>query len=123
MAKRDPRVDAYIGKAKPFARPVLKKLRAAVRAGCPDAEETIKWGVPAFDYKGPMCGMAAFKEYVTFGFWKHSLLSDRLPRKEGHAMSHYGKIRSLADLPSRADLIRTIRAAAELNDKGIKIER
>src|SRR5262245_11092343 len=123
MATRDPRVDAYIQKARPFARPVLKRLRAVVRAGCPGVEETIKWGVPSFEYKGPMCGMAAFKEYVTFGFWKHALLTDRLPTKEGNAMSHYGKIRSLADLPSRASLISTVRAAVELSEKGLKIER
>jgi hypothetical protein len=123
MARKDPRVDAYILKAKPFARPVLKQLRAAVRAACPAVEETIKWGMPSFEYKGPMCGMAAFKEYVTFGFWKHSLLADRLPSKESNAMSYYGKIRSLDDVPSRASLIKTIRAAMELNDKGIKVER
>jgi len=123
MARKDPRVDAYIAKAKPFAQPLLKQLRAAVRAGCPSVEETIKWGVPSFEYKGPMCGMAAFKEYVTFGFWKHSLLTDRLPTKESNAMSYYGKLRTTADLPPRATLVRTIREAMELNDKGIKVAR
>src|SRR4030095_7065085 len=121
MAKADPRINAYIAKAQPFARPILKHLRATVRAACPDMEETIKWGYPSFDYKGPMCGMAAFKEYVTFGFWKHSLLTDRLPSEDGNAMSYYGKIRSVEELPSRASLTKTIRAAVELNDKGIKV--
>jgi hypothetical protein len=46
----DPRVDAYIARVKPFAQPILNRIRAAVHAGCPDVTETIKWSVPAFDY-------------------------------------------------------------------------
>jgi hypothetical protein len=74
MGKRDPRVDAYIDKSAPFAKPILKHLRKIVHAGCPDVEETIKWQFPHFDYKGIMCGMAAFKNHCAFGFWKGSLI-------------------------------------------------
>jgi uncharacterized protein YdeI (YjbR/CyaY-like superfamily) len=49
---RDPRVAAYIAKAQPFARPVLKHLRKVVHAGCPEVEETMKWSFPHFQYKG-----------------------------------------------------------------------
>jgi hypothetical protein len=34
MGKKEPRVDAYINKAAPFAQPVLKKLRAVVHMNC-----------------------------------------------------------------------------------------
>ena len=71
---KDPRIDAYIPKPAPFAQPLLKHFRDAVHAGCPDVVETIKWSVPSFEYKGPFCGMAAFKKHVMFGFWKRSLL-------------------------------------------------
>ena len=57
---RDPRVDAYIARAQPFARPILEHLRAVVHAACPDVEETMKWSTPHFTYKGMMAGMAAF---------------------------------------------------------------
>jgi len=63
MGKRDPRVDAYIKKSAPFAQPILKYLRRIVHAGCPAAEETIKWQFPHFDYKGMMCGIAAFTHH------------------------------------------------------------
>ena len=33
---KDPRVDAYIEKAQPFAQPILRQVRKAVHAGCPD---------------------------------------------------------------------------------------
>jgi len=42
MPSRDPRVDACIRKAEPFARPILAHLREVVHAGCPDVEEAIK---------------------------------------------------------------------------------
>ena len=74
MLKRDPRVDAYIDKAAPFARPILKRLRKIVHAGCPGMQETIKWGMPHFDSKGLLCGMAAFKEHCALWFWNRKLV-------------------------------------------------
>src|SRR5215217_5719387 len=41
MSARDVRVDAYLAKAAPFARPILEHVRATVHAGCPAVEETI----------------------------------------------------------------------------------
>ena len=52
MAKRDPRIDAYIDKSADFAKPILTHLREVVHAACPDVEETMKWSFPHFDYKG-----------------------------------------------------------------------
>jgi hypothetical protein len=46
MGPRAPRVDAYIDKAAEFSRPILSHLREMVHTGCPDVEETIKWGFP-----------------------------------------------------------------------------
>ena len=123
MAKRDPRVDTYISKAAPFARPILKHLRKVVHAGCPKVQETIKWGMPHFDYKGMMCGMAAFKEHCTFGFWKEKVLAKRLSldvRSNRDGMGTYGCIRTLDDLPPAAHLKRLVAEAAKLNDDGIK---
>ena len=77
MGSKDPRIDAYIAKSADFAKPILKHLRKIVHAGCPEVEETIKWQHPHFDYKGVMCGMAAFKEHCVFGFWKEALIFDR----------------------------------------------
>ena len=58
MPKRDPKVDTYIAEAAPFAKPILRRLRKIVHAGCPAVEETIKWGFPHFVYKGNIAGMA-----------------------------------------------------------------
>jgi uncharacterized protein YdeI (YjbR/CyaY-like superfamily) len=120
MAKKDPRVDAYIKKAQPFARPILKHLRGLVRRGCPDVEETIKWNMPFFDRKGIVCFMAAFKEHCAFGFWKGKLLFGK--DAEG-AMGHFGRITSLRDLPSDSEIIGYVKKAAELNERGVQKKR
>jgi uncharacterized protein YdeI (YjbR/CyaY-like superfamily) len=115
---RDPRVDAYIAARADFARPILEHLREAVHAACPEVEETIKWGMPHFTYKGGMfAGMAAFKAHATFGFWRgKEVLGDT--GSERDAMGQFGRIASLDDLPERETLHRLIREAAAITDAG-----
>jgi hypothetical protein len=90
MGSKDPRVDAYIAKSANFAKPILRHLRRIVHAGCPKVEETIKWQFPHFDYKGVMCGMAAFKEHCAFGFWKEALIFDHDQVAEKTGMGSFG---------------------------------
>lgn len=144
---RDPRIDAYIASAAEFARPILTHLRQIVHEGCPRVVENVKWGMPSFEYKGLLCGMAAFKQHCTFGFWKHSLVvgqdekpagrrrsktstatakkkqSSAKPAKSDEAMGDFGRITTLSDLPSRRQILRWVRKAVALNDAGIKVER
>ncbi len=121
MAAKDPRVDAYIKKAPPFAQPILHHLRKLVHAAAPGVQETMKWSTPHFDYKGIFCGMSAFKAHVGFGFWKAALLQDVLPGEGGmSAAGQFGRITSLDDLPGDRELTKIIKAAAKLNDAGVK---
>ena len=119
MGKRDPRVDAYIEKAAPFAKPILRRLRRIVHVGCPPVEEAIKWQFPHFDYKGIMCGMAAFNSHCSFGFWKADLIFGN-PKRQEQAMGQFGRITSIDDLPSERVLIGYVRKAAALNGAGIR---
>jgi uncharacterized protein YdeI (YjbR/CyaY-like superfamily) len=119
----DPRVDAYIAKVKPFAQPILKRIRSAIHAGCPEVTETIKWSVPAFDYKGPLASMAAFKAHCVFGFWKGALMKTVPKGREGEAMGQFGRFESVDDLPSQAALVRMVKEARSLADAGMKAPR
>src|ERR1051325_9942940 len=124
MPKIDKRVDAYIKKAQPFARPILMHIRKLVHETCPEVVETIKWGMPSFDYKGPFVGMAAFKQHAVFGFWKAKLFDD--PKgllSEEDAMGHGGRLTSVKDLPSDRDMKNFIKQAMKLNEEGIKTPR
>jgi uncharacterized protein YdeI (YjbR/CyaY-like superfamily) len=119
MARRDPRIDAYIGRAALFARPILRHVRYLVHRGCADVQETMKWSMPHFDYHGIMLGMAAFKEHCSIGFWKGELILSKRAGSDG-GMGHFGKITGLKDLPSDKRFIEYVRKAAALNKQGIK---
>ena len=121
MGAKDPRIDAYIERSKPFAKPILRQIRKAVHAGCPDVAEAIKWSVPAFEHKGPMCGMAAFKAYCSVGFWKSSLLEDLPEAKD--ALTQLGRVHSVDQLPAARTIAALVKRAAKLNDEGVKLKR
>ena len=119
---RDPRIDAYIAKAAPFAQPILKHLRKLVHTGCPDVTETIKWNMPHFESGSRvLCSMAAFKAHCTFGFWHQGMekIIGEHGTKAGDAMGTFGRITSLADLPEDKTMIRFVREAVKLNESGV----
>ena len=119
MGTRDPRVDAYIAKSAEFARPILTHLRDVVHAACPDVVETMKWSSPFFDYHGTLCNMSAFKAHVGFGFWKGALVVDSISETDEPSAGQFGRVTSVKDLPSRAQLTTYIRKAAKLNEEGV----
>lgn len=109
----DPRIDAYIAAAAPFARPILEALRAAVHRACPEAEETIRWSMPSFSHRGKvLANMAAFKAHASFALWDAEAAG---PAAKDGAMGQLGKLRSPADLPPMVELEAMIaRAAARI---------
>ena len=110
---RDPRVDAYIARAQPFARPILDHVRSRVHAVVPEAEETLKWSSPAFVLGGKiLLMMAAFKAHAALNFWRGQEL--RGAAAEADAMGQFGKLTSVGDLPPDKELDGLIRKAAEL---------
>jgi uncharacterized protein YdeI (YjbR/CyaY-like superfamily) len=118
MAQTDPRIDAYIAKAAPFAQPLLSWLRAQVHAAAPDVEETIKWSMPSFTRGGRILGnMAAFKAHCAFGFWRGRDVAEGADQgKAGEAMGQFGRITSPADLPSAAAFKALVKAAVAQMD-------
>ncbi len=118
MGQRDPRIDAYIAKAAPFARPILEHLRALVHRAAPEIVETVKWGMPFFVQGGNVCHMAAFKAHCGFGFWRGGLAGGT--GKEGEAMGQFGRLTTLDDLPPERELVALVRAAVAANASGVK---
>ena len=117
----NPKVDAYINKAKPFAQPIMEHLRELVHKGCPNVEETIKWSRPFFEYKGAILGnMSAFKEHCSFGFWGVEigavLREANVLREEG--MGSLGRITTVKDLPPDKQMLAWIRQATAFIDSG-----
>lgn len=98
--KSDPRVDAYIAKAPPFAQPLLAEVRKRIRQACPDATETIKWNVPFYELSGKLvASMAAFKKHAKFGVWQ-AMRPEMID------------VTTLSELPSVSDYAKKLKAAA-----------
>src|ERR1041384_69904 len=99
--KLDPRVDAYIGKAPEFARPILTEVRKRVQRAVPDAQETIKWNVPFYELNGRLlASMAAFKKHAKVGVWR-----DMKPDMVD--------VTAVSELPSASAHAQLLREAAE----------
>jgi hypothetical protein len=127
---KNPAVDAYIAKSAPFARPILARVRALMHEACPQIEETIKWGVPHFEYQGIVGNMAAFQRHAAFGFWSRKLLERELGKGAAKLFPPPGdssmggrKLRSLDDMPADALILRAIKAAVALNVAGLRPTR
>jgi len=122
MGSRDSRIDAYIANSADFAKPILTHLRTIVHTACPEVDETLKWSMPHFMYKGMLCAMASFKQHCTFGFWKGALIVKGDEAAE-RAMGQFGRIASVADLPAKKVLVGYVKAAMKLNEEGVAAPR
>ncbi|MCC2677101.1 MAG: bacteriocin-protection, YdeI/OmpD-Associated family protein [Ramlibacter sp.] len=113
--KRDPRVTAYIQARAPFARPILRRLRAVIHEAHSAVEESIRWGMPTFLYRDRIvCGLGAFKAHCALWFKDGKAVVGRKP--EG-GMGHFGRITSLDDLPAAATIQGYVRKAIEFVDR------
>jgi len=59
-------MDQYIAGFPQDVQEVLEKIRMTVRKEAPDAEETIKYGMPTFTLKGNLVYFGAFKKHIGF---------------------------------------------------------
>jgi uncharacterized protein YdeI (YjbR/CyaY-like superfamily) len=110
---RDPRIDAYIAKAAPFARPILEQVRTRVHAVVPEVVETLKWSAPGFTLDGKiLLMMASFKQHAALNFWRGQEI--RGSKASRDAMGQFGKLTSVDDLPSDAQFDELIREAVRL---------
>lgn len=113
-------IDDYIEQAEAFAKPILTELRILIHQACPEVEETFKWNMPHFLYKGKiLCSMASFKQHAAFTFWPGAQMADPaslFQKGEDSGMGHLGKIRSLEDLPQQSILRNYIAEAMLLTE-------
>lgn len=105
-------VDSYFAQQPPEKRVLLEKLRALVDKTVPDAQSTIKWGVPFYQRNGKnVCSIAAFKEHVGINFFASpDVLVDPGKKLEGGGKSmRMLKVRTERDIDS-ASITRWLKA-------------
>lgn len=112
-------VDDYIANATDAMRPILVKLRRIILSASPKLEESIKWGVPCYEWRGPVIGLAAYKNHVSWGLWKARLVNDP-DGLIGEGIMAGGKVTSVTEVPPAKKLLALITQVIALNEAGIK---
>src|SRR5258705_11799594 len=59
-------ITEYINAAPKETRKKLREMRACIREAAPGAQESLKWGMPAFSYRRILVTFAAFKHHIGF---------------------------------------------------------
>lgn len=101
-------IDAYLGALPENQRRALQRVRQAVRAAAPDAEEAFVYGVPGFrlDGKSLVC-YAGFKHHCGFYPMSQDVISAHASEFGRHEISK-GTIRFEADRPLSASLVKKL---------------
>jgi len=111
-------IDLYVSRENPALFKVVDALRTLVRKTIPAAKEAINpWGVPVFEFNGPLCYIRLGKKHVTFGFPRGSAMKDpgKLLEGEGRNLRHI----KITDVSQTRDsnLKQLLLQAKALNDK------
>jgi hypothetical protein len=77
-------IDLYVARENPELVHVVDALRTLVKKVIPSATETMNpWGVPVFEWNGPLFYIRVGKKHVTFGFSRGSAIKDPAGLLEG----------------------------------------
>ena len=107
-------VDGFFARQAPALRPILDELRKLVGETAPEAESSLKWGMPFYSIRGNvLCALAAFKAHVNLILpGPPGTYADPDERLEGGGKTgKHLKLRSLDELP-RASVRGWLRTAA-----------
>jgi uncharacterized protein YdhG (YjbR/CyaY superfamily) len=96
-------VDDYLSNVKPEQRKELERIRQLIKETVPEAEETIKYGMPAFIYKGKrIMEFAAYKDHMSlFGN-----LGEMEKQLSNYKLSHKGTLQFTADKPVPSSIVK-----------------
>jgi uncharacterized protein YdhG (YjbR/CyaY superfamily) len=109
--KKEPRgprdVDAYLAPLPAEARTTLQKIRKAIRAAAPRAEEGISYGLPTIRLEGrPIVWYAAFKNHCSF--YPGSAVLRRYARELKAYETSKGTIRFSSESPLPSALVQKL---------------
>jgi len=92
-------VDEYIEGLDNLKGEVVASVRKIILQAVPEAQESIKWAQPVYEFNGPFSYMKAFKNSVNFGFWRGVDINDHagLLQGSGEKMRHF-KLAGMEDI-------------------------
>lgn len=108
--------DEYLAALTPDRRAALERLRKAIRAAAPKAEECISYGICAFRLNGPLVGYGATANHCAFFLMSNSTVAAHPDDLAGYDTST-GTVRFQPDEPLPIALVRKlVRARIAEND-------
>ena len=99
--------DAYLATLSADKRAALEKVRRAIRAAAPEAEESLSYGVPAFIQGKPIAGYAAGANHCSYYPMSGAVIRALQAELRGYETSK-GAIRFPVSQPPPATLIRKL---------------
>jgi uncharacterized protein YdhG (YjbR/CyaY superfamily) len=99
-------VNEYINIAPKEARRKLRNMRACLRKAAPKAEESLKWGMPAFSHKRILFTYAGFRYHI--GFYPTPSAVRAFAKDLSNFKTAKGSIQFPLDKPLPLPLIRKI---------------
>jgi len=107
MAAKPGTIDEYLAAVSEDNRVALAKLRKAIRAAAPEAEECISYRLPAFRQGGMLVAFGATANHCAFYLMSSTTVEAHRDELEGYDTSK-GTIRFRADRPLPAALVRKL---------------
>ena len=99
-------IDKHIGDFPPKVQRILQRIRRTIRKAAPDAQETIKYGIPTFTLKGNLVHFAGFKNHI--GFYPDPRGIEEFKKETAAYQSGKGTLQFPLDKPIPYDLITKI---------------
>ena len=99
-------IDEYISGFPPDVQQMLQQVRVTIKEAAPGAEETIKYAMPTFTYKGNLVYFAAFKKHI--GFYPVPTGNDAFEKELSSYKTGKGSVQFLFDRPMPLTLIRRL---------------
>jgi len=107
MATKPSTIDEYLAALSDDKRAALEKLRKAIRAAAPDAEECISYQLPAFRHNGVLVAFGATANHCAFYLMSASTVEAHKGELKDYDTSK-GTIRFQADKPLPVALVRKL---------------
>ena len=123
MSTKNPRVDAFVGRAKSW-RSEIEKLRSILLdAGL---EEDLKWGKPCFQFEGKNIAIIQpFKPHLSLMFFKGALLKDthKLLRSQGEATQSALRLEFTSEAQVKPSVVKSyVKQAIAVEKDGLKVD-
>jgi 3-methyladenine DNA glycosylase AlkD len=119
MSGKPPFAETYLAKLSPEKRATLEKVRKAIRAAAPEAEEGVSYGLPAFIQGKPIAGFGASANHCAYYPMSGAIVAAMKSELGGYETSK-GAIKFPIGKPLPAALIRKLVQArlAEVGARG-----